>query len=78
MREFLKIIWPFFLAIITATVFIISSLNSKAPAETVHTLTQDIYELKTKVDGQEKRSKWLTQTVFDIAKKVGMNPEPPP
>ena len=74
----LKVIWPLLAIFISATIFLLVNIYNKAPAATVNEHSGTIKEHSIKIENYEKRLKWLTDTTFDIAKALGINPSPPP
>lgn len=74
----LKITWPVAVVFITVVVYLLVNIHNKAPAETVNRHSEVLSEHSVKIENYEKRLKWLTDTTFDIAKALGINPSPPP
>ena len=63
---------------VSATIFLLVNIYNKAPADTVNNHSETLKEHSIKLENYEKRLKWLTDTTFDIAKAMGINPSPPP
>lgn len=74
----IKTAWPFVLAFIAATAFVLANIYNKAPAENVNKLSETVNEHSIKIKRDEKLDEWVVNTIYTMAKSMGIDPGPPP